>query len=188
MNDAIRDERGQTTRDALLAASADLIAEDGWGAATSRAITSRAGVNLALIRYHFGGKSQLLQATVEHSAAGLMETASQMEAADDLEGAVRQGLRFVEQMEHSAAMRVLFEATLNAREDPELQTLVVGKIRALRQMLQGKAPPQCTEDQARALGLALGALLDGAMLHRYVDPQTDLSSLAAGAMLLIRAV
>jgi TetR/AcrR family transcriptional regulator len=47
------------TREALLAAAADLFAERGYDGVRVWAIAKKAGVNKAMISYHFGGKRQL---------------------------------------------------------------------------------------------------------------------------------
>ncbi|MEQ1508232.1 MAG: TetR family transcriptional regulator [Myxococcota bacterium] len=52
------DARGAETRAKLLEAALDCFAERGY-AATTRQICDRAGVNLALLSYHFGGKDAL---------------------------------------------------------------------------------------------------------------------------------
>jgi AcrR family transcriptional regulator len=40
-------------KEALLQAAAELIAEVGWGRVSSRMVAERAGVNNALVHYHF---------------------------------------------------------------------------------------------------------------------------------------
>ncbi len=52
------------TRDALLAAGAELFAERGYDGVPVAAIAERAHVNKAMISYHFGGKRQLYLAIV----------------------------------------------------------------------------------------------------------------------------
>jgi len=51
--------RSDSTRAALLSAASALFAERGFAGATLDAIAEQAGVNKALIRYHFGGKQGL---------------------------------------------------------------------------------------------------------------------------------
>lgn len=50
------------TRAKLLAAAADTVREQGAAGASARAIAGRAGVNQALIFYHFGTVSELIEA------------------------------------------------------------------------------------------------------------------------------
>ncbi len=52
------------TRTKLLDAAEELFAEKGFAAASLRAITGRAGVNLAAVNYHFGSKEGLARAVV----------------------------------------------------------------------------------------------------------------------------
>lgn len=50
------------TRAKLLVAAADCVREDGVAAASARTISARAGVNQALVFYHFGSVSDLIEA------------------------------------------------------------------------------------------------------------------------------
>ena len=63
--------RGDQTRQALLDAATEIFGRDGFHAASSRKIASAAGVNQALISYHFGGKLGLYHAVFELIAAHL---------------------------------------------------------------------------------------------------------------------
>jgi TetR/AcrR family transcriptional regulator, regulator of cefoperazone and chloramphenicol sensitivity len=65
--------RGDATRDALITAALGVFGRDGFHAASTRAIAEAAGVNLALIRYHFGGKDGLYLAVFEHIAARILQ-------------------------------------------------------------------------------------------------------------------
>jgi len=49
-----------TTREQILDAAEELVAEEGIEGATLRAITGRAGANLAAVNYHFGSKDGLM--------------------------------------------------------------------------------------------------------------------------------
>lgn len=65
--------RGDTTRALILEAARDVLCERGYAATTIRAVAERAGVQLSLVHYHFGGKRQLLGAVLEHENERLLE-------------------------------------------------------------------------------------------------------------------
>ena len=54
------------TRADLIDAALDLFGQDGFAAVSTRALTDRAGANLAAIQYHFGGKDALYRAVIDH--------------------------------------------------------------------------------------------------------------------------
>jgi AcrR family transcriptional regulator len=84
---------GEATRDALVSAAIDVFARNGYNGASTRAIAEAAGVNQALIGYHFRGKSGLYLAVFEHIATlierrvGPIVTAIEAELATDLASA-----------------------------------------------------------------------------------------------------
>ena len=57
-------DQERTTQEALLKAAEELFAERGFADVGNREITARAGANLAAIKYHFGSKHGLYEATV----------------------------------------------------------------------------------------------------------------------------
>lgn len=60
--------RGDATRDILLQTATTIFARDGFDATGTRAIADAAGVNQALINYHFGNKHGLYLAVFENIA------------------------------------------------------------------------------------------------------------------------
>jgi AcrR family transcriptional regulator len=60
--------RGNSTRDALIQAATAVFAEQGFHAVTTRLLAQEAGVNQALIGYHFGGKQGLYLAVFDDIA------------------------------------------------------------------------------------------------------------------------
>jgi len=63
----LRREAGQRTRDRLLAAALEQIAQRGQEGVTLREITEKAGANVAAVSYHFGSLKALFDAAIEHA-------------------------------------------------------------------------------------------------------------------------
>jgi AcrR family transcriptional regulator len=63
----------RTTKDKLMDAAEKLFARRGFYGSSLRDITKAAGVDLALVNYHFGSKKQLLIAVIERRGAVLNE-------------------------------------------------------------------------------------------------------------------
>jgi AcrR family transcriptional regulator len=63
----------RTTKEKLMDAAEKLFARRGFHGTSLREITAEAGVDLALVNYHFGGKKQLLAAVIERRGQVLNE-------------------------------------------------------------------------------------------------------------------
>lgn len=63
--------RGDITKQALVTAAMEIFGRDGYHATSTREIAARAGVNQALIGYHFGGKEALYLAVFDTIAEGM---------------------------------------------------------------------------------------------------------------------
>lgn len=75
-------ENGQmTTEDRLLAAAEALIAEQGLHAVRTRPLAARAGLNMGMIRYCFGGIDQLVLRLLELNLGRFIEEQSRLERA-----------------------------------------------------------------------------------------------------------
>jgi TetR/AcrR family transcriptional regulator len=74
-----RDAAG--TRQALLAAGADLFAERGYDGVSVWEIAKRAGVNPAMISYHFGGKRKLYLAIVGSTFSDIVSSVERVAEA-----------------------------------------------------------------------------------------------------------
>jgi len=70
------------TRTQILDAAEHLFAEHGYRGTSVRAITDRAGANLAAVGYHFGSKAELLAAVVRRVVGPI--TAAQSDGLDRL--------------------------------------------------------------------------------------------------------
>ncbi|MFZ2014978.1 MAG: TetR/AcrR family transcriptional regulator [Nocardioides sp.] len=60
--------RPTTTRDKLLGAAADVLRTEGLSGLSARSVAARAGVNQALVFYHFGSVSELVETALRRSA------------------------------------------------------------------------------------------------------------------------
>lgn len=65
-----RDGNPEETRREILRAAGEAFAARGFVGATTRAVASRAGVNVATLHYHFGNKERLYRAVLERASAG----------------------------------------------------------------------------------------------------------------------
>jgi len=145
-----RDPRA--TRRALLRAGAELFAEQGFDGVSIEDVAGRAGVNKALISYHFGGKRNLHVAVLESAFASMAET---LEAIEREKGDTRQALR---------AFLAAFERT--TRERPGFPTLF------MREVLSTGIEPAVLPHLLQIFGVSRRLAARGARegLFRKVDP------------------
>ena len=83
------------TRESLLDAAESLFSEHGIQAASLRAITQRAGANLAAVHYHFGSKEGLVRAVFSRRLKPLNEERLRLLAGCGLEGNPANGVEQV---------------------------------------------------------------------------------------------
>ena len=60
-----KSENAENSRQALIVAAGALFAENGVSGTNVRSIAAKAGVNVALINYHFGNKDGLVNAVID---------------------------------------------------------------------------------------------------------------------------
>lgn len=173
------DRTAPATRERLLDAAAELIAELGWTAVTSRAVAERASVNNGVVHYHFGSMDTLRRAATSHATDRLMHDALEwFVAAPTAIDGYSALLSAVGHLDASQApTAVLLEAMLHAPRDPEVRTLIAGMIAPFRNALEDKLRADVDAGRVRGdvdvhgTAIALAALIDGLMLHAMVDPQ-----------------
>lgn len=78
-----RREAGQRTRDDLLAAALELLAQRGQEGVALREITDNAGANVSAVSYHFGSLRALCDAAIEHALDRYLD--AQIEAVASLD-------------------------------------------------------------------------------------------------------
>jgi AcrR family transcriptional regulator len=96
------DPKEVSTRERILVAALAAFAELGFDAASTRAIAARAGVNLGLIPYYFGGKQALWREAVDLAFSSLSEgvgeiggEADQIDSRVEAARLIRRYVRFV---------------------------------------------------------------------------------------------
>lgn len=69
----LRREAGQRTRDGLMSATLELLADRGQEGVTLREITDKAGANVAAVSYHFGSLKALCDSAIEHALESYLD-------------------------------------------------------------------------------------------------------------------
>jgi AcrR family transcriptional regulator len=172
-------ERRARTRQALLGATIELLAEVGYAGVTSRGVAKRAGVTPGALQHHFDGKAQLVAAASEHLNFELMRELvartptsgrSERELAEEL-------LDRLWEMHKGPLMVAVSELLVAARTDAELRDLLapmqrqaVAASEAVAGQLFPRAAPTRTPLPA-LLDTALAAMRGLALLG-FVDPAT----------------
>lgn len=177
---------GAVTRRRLLSASAGLIVERGWGAVTTRAVAQKAGVNQALVHYHFGSIDNLRRESV---MARLMPAVQDLieELLDDrpLPESIHRVMRLVDRFDLGTENGVLMaEAMLQATRDQEVAE-AMGSIMGSWSVMLG---PRIVVAQQRGvvradipadrLTTAIASFLDGLLIQRMADPDFDAEAAA----------
>jgi AcrR family transcriptional regulator len=167
------------TRERLLAAAVEGIADRGWGAVTTRQVAGIAGVNPALVHYHFGSMEVLRREAVLHAlAAEIDRPMAALAEAPTLADGVEGCLVALEDFDpRSARGIVLYEGMLAAARDDELRSTLRGALAEFRALFAARLAADGAPDPSGAASV-LAAALDGLLLHRLVDPTLPLIPLA----------
>ena len=164
-----RRARGADTREQILDAARDALAENGYGQTTTRSIAERAGVQLSLVHYHFRGKQQLLAAVLARENERLLERQHALfDGPQPLAQKWRAACAYLREDVRSGYVRILWELWAVALADEELAGAWREAIAGWRALLTGVArewsarlavpPPIAPELLATLVGSAfLGA-------------------------------
>lgn len=162
------------TRDDLLAAAKQCLAERGYARTTVRDIVAASGSNLAAINYHFGTRDALLsQAMVESTTAAVQQILDGFDADQSGEPQAR-----LEAFLHRLTVTFVEDRALWAANIESLaQALHPGDIRAevsarqqdARRSLAAVLQPTAAEPDDD-VGALLLTLLDGLLVQWLLDP------------------
>ncbi|MBP2368290.1 TetR/AcrR family transcriptional regulator [Pseudonocardia parietis] len=164
-------QRGHEVRQRLLDAAAELIAERGWAAVSTRAVAERAGVAPGLVHYHFTSVQELLsRAAIAVMHRVTVETGPLLAGAGDPGELAEALVASLGAYSGTDPVSVLFvETYLAATRDPELRAGVAEVIAQFRSGLAirlaelGLADPEST-------AAVLCAAIDGLVLQQALDP------------------
>ncbi len=171
------------------------MAERGWGAVSTRLVAQRAGVNQALVHYHFGSKEALLRrAIVETIEAELAVAVGPLLAAERFTDGLGAAFAAIDRFDPASRSGVLLaEAMLQATRDPVVRETIATELAGFRRLLADRLRAAVTAGEVRAdldadaTASALAALLDGLLLHRLADPATELGGLGPSISALLAA-
>ena len=125
------------TKAALLDAAEAVISEHGFAGASLRAITTRAGANLAAVNYHFGSKEELARAVIARhlgpvNAERLRLLDQAEESQGDLEALVRSFvgpvIRFGQELPDRGRHFAQICGRAMTQPEPVLRELMIGEL------------------------------------------------------------
>jgi AcrR family transcriptional regulator len=168
------------TREKLMAAAAELIAELGWGRVTTRAVAERAGLPHGAVSYHFRGKQELLieAAMFAFARAVPADEFAALAGVEDLIGLVAAEVADRDAID-PVLSRLMFEAMREAERDAVLRERMGAMLAQYRDLMI--ATVRAGQERgtivagvpADAIATLLGAIGDGLLLHVLLDPDLD---------------
>ncbi len=129
------------TRELILAAALRILARDGYGRLTARAVAAEAGTNVASLNYHFGSKRKFLPEL--YAALEREKYARQRAMYEDpdtpLSTKWRQAVAYYRQDLADGYVRIIHEQYALGQTTPEIGAQVQGKITAWQSLIEEAA-------------------------------------------------
>jgi AcrR family transcriptional regulator len=169
------------TRDRILRATIELIAEVGADRVRTRAVAERARVNPALVHYHFGSMSALIDAAVEtvmaEESQPFIDALGHGPSVQVALESLFEGVQGIE--EPTPGLMVSIDLLVRATRDPKTRSHVRRILREFRRLILDRleearrAGEIGTHVDLPAAAALLAALLDGLGMHRLIDRKVD---------------
>lgn len=163
-------DRSRATRERLIASTIDVLASDGWAAATVSVIAERAGVSRGAAQHHFPTRESLVIATLEQTFDELTTRAADgEETLPEGPGRVEAVVTRAVEVYTGTQFKALLQVWSAAASDPALRETILPMERkfaraahrlTMQSLAGGSTDPavhrlvQATLDMARGLGLA----------------------------------
>ncbi len=131
---------GLNTREAILEATFQRVASDGYSQLNIREIARQAGVNHALINYHFRSKQQLVLEVLDQANMRLLARQQEMYAQPDtVSGKWRKACEFYEEDVRSGFIKLMMELMAASFSDPVLRAGYLPRFLAWRRVVDAAA-------------------------------------------------
>lgn len=175
-------ERGREVRSRLLDAAAELIAEIGWTAVTTRRLAAHAGIRSGLVHYHFESLQALLrQAAMARLRLFFAEAEGHLGDGTDPAELLASLLDAFGPADSTSLL--VIETYLAATRDPELGEQLVQEMARFRVVLES-ALSRAGNPAPGATALVVLAALDGIALQKGLEPDLPTSD----ALALLRGI
>lgn len=162
-------------RKALISAAIDAIHDRGMGQVTMGEIARRAGVSPALAHHYFGGKDQLLLATMRHLLTELGEEVqarlARAKTPRERLAAVIRG-NFADGQFRPAVISAWLAFYVQAQNDPEARRLLHVYTRRLESNLVHALRGLTTRGNAHRIAETAASLIDGVWIRRSLAEGT----------------
>jgi len=167
-------------------ATVELMAETGIDRVRTRAIAERAGVNPALVHYHFGSIAALVMEAAEYAL--LEELGPSIDvfvSAATVQEGVTAILEWIEKRgRRTPGAPILAEAMVKATRDPAFRRWTKQASRRFRAIILERLKTARANNEIdptldiEATAVLLAAALDGLLFHYLVDPRLDVRQTA----------
>jgi AcrR family transcriptional regulator len=182
--------RSEDTKRRLVEAARDVLIEDGFASASARVIATRAGVNQALVFYHYGGVDPLLLAALDASSeARLAAYAEAVESSDAIPALIERLEALFAEDVASGHMTLVTELVAAGLSRPDLRKEVTARAQPWRELTRRAAarylagtPFEPAAEEIASLVVALG--LGANLLARLEAADLELPQLRRLASLL----
>lgn len=176
------------TRERILRAVLEVIADEGVGGVTNRRVARRAGVSLGSITYHFASQTDLLRASLLLFITEETERLTALaEGGRDASLSLEAAAALVEQVAVGQAVPIApLELYLHAGRDPQLRE-VAGRCFAAYDAIAMRALTALGVADPRRLAGPVVALVTGLQLRRLATGTPGGTGVAEALRLLVRA-